>query len=140
MKNHDNLFYAYRLDGFETNWNYIGQERSANYTNLPKGHYILKVRSTNSDGIWVDNTRSIDITVLPSFWETPWAYLLYTLLISVIIFITSYILFVIYRLKHKVSIEQEISDIKLRFFYKYISRTSYSTYTNNGTGRTVTKQ
>lgn len=116
MKNHDNLFYAYRLDGFETNWNYIGQERSANYTNLPKGHYILKVRSTNSDGIWVDNTRSIDITVLPSFWETPWAYLLYTLLISVIIFITSYILFVIYRLKHKVSIEQEISDIKLRFF------------------------
>ncbi len=44
------------------------------------------------------------------------AYLLYALTILAIIFITSYILFVIYRLKHKVSIEQEISDIKLRFF------------------------
>jgi len=116
MKNHDNLFYAYKLEGFETNWNYIGKERSANYTNLPKGHYILKVRSTNSDGIWVDNVRNLNITILPSFWETPLAYLLYALTILAIIFITSYILFVIYRLKHKVSIEQEISDIKLRFF------------------------
>lgn len=116
MKNHDNLFYAYKLEGFETNWNYIGKERSANYTNLPKGHYILKVRSTNSDGIWVDNVRNLNITILPSFWETPLAYLLYALTILAIIFITSYILFVIYRLKHKVSMEQEISDIKLRFF------------------------
>ena len=116
MKNHDNLFYAYRLDGFETNWNYIGQERSANYTNLPKGHYILKVRSTNSDGIWVENTRTLDINILPSFWETPWAYSLYVLFILLVIFTATYILFTIFRLKHKVSVEQEISDIKLRFF------------------------
>lgn len=120
MKNHDNLFYAYKLEGFETNWNYIGKERSANYTNLPKGHYILKVRSTNSDGIWVDNVRNLNITILPSFWETPLAYLLYALTILAIIFITSYILFVIYRLKHKVSIEQEISDIKLRFLQIFL--------------------
>lgn len=78
--------------------------------------YTLKVRSTNSDGIWVENTRTLDINILPSFWETPWAYSLYVLFILLVIFTATYILFTIFRLKHKVSVEQEISDIKLRFF------------------------
>lgn len=116
MKYPDNISYSYQLEGFEKNWNNIGKQRTATYTNLPKGHYILKIRSTNSDGIWVENTRILPIDVLPSFWETPWAYVLYTLFILLIIFIAAYILFTIFRLKHKVSVEQEISDIKLRFF------------------------
>lgn len=116
MKYPDNISYSYKLEGFEKNWNDIGNQRTATYTNLPKGHYTLKVRSTNSDGIWVENTRTLEITVLPSFWETPWAYSLYVLFILLIIFTATYILFTIFRLKHKVFVEQEISDIKLRFF------------------------
>ena len=83
---------------------------------MPKGHYTFKVRSTNSDGVWVDNTRFLDIVVLPSFWETPLAYFLYVLFILLVIFVAVYILFTIYRLKHEVSVEQQVSDIKLRFF------------------------
>lgn len=116
MKFPDNISYSYQLEGFENNWNNIGKQRTATYTNLPKGHYVLKVRSTNSDGIWVENTRTLPIVVLPSFWETPWAYCLYIVFILLIIFTAAYILFTIFRLKHKVSVEQEISDIKLRFF------------------------
>ena len=86
------------------------------YTNLPKGEYVLRVRSTNSDGVWVDNERLLNIVILPSFWETPVAYVLYVLFILIIIFVAVYILFTIYRLKHEVSVEQQISDIKLRFF------------------------
>lgn len=112
----NNISYSYQLEGFEKNWNNIGKQRTATYTNLPKGHYTLKVRSTNSDGIWVENTRTLSLIVLPSFWETPWAYFLYVLFILLVIFIAAYILFTIFRLKHKVAVEQEISDIKLRFF------------------------
>lgn len=104
------------MEGFEKKWNYIGHQRTATYTNLPKGNYNLKIKSTNSDGIWVENTRTLNITVLPSFWETPWAYLLYISGIILIILTASYILFTIFRLKHKVTVEQQISDIKLRFF------------------------
>jgi len=86
------------------------------YTNLPKGEYVLRVRSTNSDGVWVDNERILNIVILPSFWETPVAYVLYVLFILIIILVAVYILFTIYRLKHEVSVEQQISDIKLRFF------------------------
>ncbi|MCC8187694.1 MAG: response regulator [Bacteroides sp.] len=111
-----NIQYAYMLDGFEKQWTYADRQRIANYTNLPKGEYTFRVRSTNSDGVWVDNTRTIDIVVLPSFWETPLAYFLYVMGILLVILVAVYILFTIYRLKHEVTVEQQISDIKLRFF------------------------
>lgn len=108
--------YAYMLEGFEKNWNYVGKQRVATYTNLPQGDYVFKVRSTNSDGQWADNVRSLPIKVLPSFWETPLAYFLYVLFVLLVIVTAVYILFTIYRLKHKVSIEQQLTNMKLRFF------------------------
>ena len=113
--NPQNIQYAYILDGFEKQWTFADKQRSVTYTNLPKGEYVLRVRSTNSDGVWVDNERILNIVILPSFWETPVAYVLYVLFILIIILVAVYILFTIYRLKHEVSVEQQISDIKLRF-------------------------
>ena len=114
--NPQNIQYAYILDGFEKQWTFADRQRSVTYTNLPKGDYIFRVRSTNSDGVWVDNECILNITILPSFWETPLAYVLYVCFVLLIIFVAVYILFTIYRLKHEVSVEQQISDIKLRFF------------------------
>ena len=114
--NPQNIQYAYILEGFDTDWTFADKQRSATYTNLPKGKYVFKVRSTNSDGVWVDNERALPIEILPSFWETPFAYFLYVAFILLIIFTAVYILFTIYRLKHEVSVEQQVSDIKLRFF------------------------
>lgn len=108
--------YAYKLDGFEKSWNYVGKQRMATYTNLPKGDYMFKVRSTNSDGVWIDNTRNLRIKVLPSFWETSLAYLIYVLILLLIVFTAVYILSTIYRLKHKVVMEHQLTDLKLRFF------------------------
>ena len=116
MKNPEDIQYAYRLVGFDNAWNKIGKLRNATYTNLPKGDYTLQIRSTNSDGNWVDNTRSLHITVLPSFWETIWAYILYVIAILLVIFVASYILFTFFKLKQKVVIEQEITNIKLQYF------------------------
>lgn len=114
--NPENVQYAYILDGFEKEWTMAEKQRSVTYTNLPKGHYVFRVRSTNSDGVWVENERALNIVVLPSFWETPLAYILYVLFVLLVIFVAVYILFTIYRLKHEVSVEQQVSDIKLRFF------------------------
>lgn len=116
MLHPENIKYTYHLEGFEKNWNEVGYQHNATYTNLPHGNYTLKIKSTNSDGIWVDNMRELRISVLPSFWETPIAYVLYVLAVLLVIFIATYILFVFFRLKHKVAMEEHISDIKLRFF------------------------
>lgn len=111
-----NIKYAYKLEGFDNEWNYVDKQRQATYTNLPKGHYVFMVKSTNSDGVWTNNIRRLDITVLPSFWETPWAYILYLMIIVIVILSVTYVLFTFYKLKNEVSVEQRISDIKLRFF------------------------
>lgn len=112
----ENIRYAFFLDGFDKEWVYVGHQRSATYTNLQQGTYTFRVRSTNSDGVWMDNERSLKIVVRPSFWETPLAIVGYVVVSALVLLIVVYILFVIYRLKNEVFIEQQVSDIKLRFF------------------------
>lgn len=116
LLNPGNIKYAYYLEGFDTEWNYVNKQRTATYTNLPKGDYLLHVKSTNGAGIWVANERSLKITILPSFWETNIALAIYILAFCLLFLVVGYILSIIYRLKHKVSIEKQVSDIKLRFF------------------------
>lgn len=112
----DNILYAYKLDGFDQDWVYAQKQRIANYTNIPKGEYVFRVKSTNSEGAWIDNERSLPIKVLPSFWETPWAYMLYLVLIFALFYIALKILFSFYQLKQNVEIEKQLSEMKLRFF------------------------
>lgn len=116
LLNPDNIKYAYYLEGFDTEWNYVNKQRTATYTNLPKGNYLFHVKSTNSAGIWVENSRALEITILPSFWETNVALTIYVLAFCLLLYVVAHILSIIYRLKHKVSVEQQVSDIKLRFF------------------------
>jgi signal transduction histidine kinase/ligand-binding sensor domain-containing protein/DNA-binding response OmpR family regulator len=69
--------YAYYLAGFETEWNLVGTQRTVTYTNLSPGDYVFKVKASNSDGIWAEKPYELMITVLPPWYRTWWAYLLY---------------------------------------------------------------
>ncbi|MEA3337197.1 MAG: two-component regulator propeller domain-containing protein [Chloroflexota bacterium] len=64
--------YAYFLDGFDSDWNYVGDRRFGRYTNLPGGDYLLRVKASNSDGVWNDEGASLAISVVPPFWQTRW--------------------------------------------------------------------
>ena len=108
--------YAYKLDGFENDWNYVQNQRIATYTNLPKGEYVFRVKSTNSEGVWVENERSLVIVKLPSFWESNWGILFYFILFVALAGLTTYILYTIFRLKSDVEVEHRMTNLKLRFF------------------------
>lgn len=107
--------YAYRLKGFD-NWNYVKNTRMAVYTNIPKGSYSFQVKSTNSDGVWSNQTEEIPITILPSFWESAYGIILYIVIFLLVVALSAYILFIIYKLRNRVSIEKHILDIKTKFF------------------------
>ncbi len=64
--------YAYMMEGFETDWNFVGNRRFATYTNLNPGKYTFKVKATNSHGIWNEEGKSINIIISPPFWDTWW--------------------------------------------------------------------
>jgi ligand-binding sensor domain-containing protein/signal transduction histidine kinase len=61
--------YAYKLEGFDTNWHFIGTKRDGRYTNLPGGEYTLLLKASNSDGIWNEVPARINVTVIPPIWQ-----------------------------------------------------------------------
>ncbi len=65
--------YAYKLEGFHTDWNYVGDERSVMFTNLDPGTYTFKVKACNNDGVWNDQGATLTIRILPPWWRTWWA-------------------------------------------------------------------
>ncbi|MDO1514461.1 two-component regulator propeller domain-containing protein [Maribacter confluentis] len=76
----NNNEYAYYLEGFEDNWNYVGNTRTATYTNLSPGDYVFHVKASNNDGVWTESPLSLPITVLAPWWATRWAILGYLIL------------------------------------------------------------
>ena len=62
--------YAYYLEGFEDDWNYAGNRRSATYTNLNPGKYTFRVKASNNDEIWSDKELALKITITPPWWKT----------------------------------------------------------------------
>ena len=68
--------YLYQMEGFDKNW-IDGYRRYAPYTNLDPGDYIFKVKASNSDGVWNEHGADINITILPPWWRTTWAYIGY---------------------------------------------------------------
>ncbi len=73
--------FAYMMEGFEKDWNYVGSDRRiATYTNLNPGVYTFKVKASNNEGVWNQTGTSIKLRILPPPWKTWWAYLLYFLL------------------------------------------------------------
>ena len=105
----ENILYAYKLDGFDDDWNYVQKQRIAYYTNIPKGKYLFRVKSTNSDGDWVDNERTMAIEVMPSFWQTGFARLLYILLTVGLLYLFFRIILSFYHLKANVALEKKMS-------------------------------
>jgi two-component system, sensor histidine kinase ChiS len=72
--------YAYKLDGYNSDWITLGNISSATFTNLPHGRYTFRVKGSNNDGVWNEDGLSIAVVVLPPWWHTWWAYGLYSLL------------------------------------------------------------
>lgn len=115
--------YAYKLEGHNNNWIQLGTKRDVTFTNLSPGEYKLYVKGSNSDGIWNNNASSIQLIILPPWWQTWWAYLFYAFLLFMILyFIRRYELGRI-NLKNQLTIEKvettslrKLDKIKTRFF------------------------
>ena len=108
--------FAYKLEGNDENWNYIGNQRRAVYTNIKPGNYTFKVIGANNDGIWNEHGDTLHIRVLPAPWQTWWAYLIYAVLCTgLFLYIRKLILLRVKERKEKERAE-EINQLKLQLF------------------------
>lgn len=125
--------YAYKIEEIDNNWNYISGDRFfVTYNSLPKGTYTFMVKARNEYGVWSRNYTKLIIYKKPHLYETWWAYLIYFLTLTGI-------LFYIYRLGinrlklknelHIAQIEKEASEQLIQTKLQYFTNVSHELMT-----------
>ena len=112
----ENNQYAYKMEGLDKDWNYVGRETKANYTNLAPGTYTFRVKASNNDGEWNDTGTAIKIIITPPFWKQAWFLVLLTIIAIVG-------LYWFYKFKTKLKLKEleeqkkeEMHQVQLQFF------------------------
>ena len=108
------IMYKYLLEGVDTDWHYT-KENHIDYTNFPIGTYRLRVASTNSDGIWVDNENAITIKRRAAFHEMWYSWMLYGVLLVLSVIGVYKTARYIFRLKKEMSEHRKEMDLKLDY-------------------------
>lgn len=119
----ENNEYAYMLEGFDQDWNYVVNKRSATYTNLDAGSYTFRVKGSNNDGLWNELGTFLKLTVLPPWWRTKWAILSYVVLFLAGVVALRQVSLYRHNLLNAIKMErlakskdQELNQAKLQFF------------------------
>jgi signal transduction histidine kinase/ligand-binding sensor domain-containing protein/DNA-binding response OmpR family regulator len=115
--------YAYRMEGFDKQWNIIGSKNDVTYTNLPPGTYTFRVKASNNDGKWNEKGASVKLNITPPWWKTFWAYSFYALFGMLLVSLLRYTILQREKFRHNLEFERmeakkthEIDLMKLRFF------------------------
>lgn len=116
--------YRYQLEGFDDSWfETDGTANFATFTNLNNGDYVLHVKGSNADGTWNEAGISLKIKVLPPFWKSWYALVIYVLVLTISLLGLRYI--IVFRERMNVELEMERSEarriheldsMKLKFF------------------------
>jgi len=110
--------YAYYLEGWDKGWNYVNKSRTANYSRLQEGSYVFKVKAAAQENKWGNEISLLHVRVLPPWYRTWWAWLLYTCCAALLIYA-----FVRYtknqqRLKYELKHVQELMNLNLEIQQK----------------------
>lgn len=115
--------YAYQLEGFDKDWNYVDKENKATYTNLPAGTYTFRVKASNNDGLWNEEGNSLKIVVHPPFYLTPFFKIGYFILVCLGLVMLGRFFLKRTEKKHTKEIaelntrkEREVHEAKIQFF------------------------
>lgn len=117
------LKYAYILEGFNNDWNYIENRTFASFNNLRPGDYVFKVKAKNNNGVWSKQPAVLNIKIIPAPWFTIWAIFGYLLMVSLLTWGSFKLVLRAKLYKKELEFEHnervrenEISKMKLRFF------------------------
>ena len=72
--------FAYIMEGVDKTWINSGERRFARYPALKPGNYVFKVKAANAHGVWSKEAASIQVNIVPPFWQQTWFSILAVLL------------------------------------------------------------
>lgn len=108
--------YTYKLEPYDNDWSTPSSLNFASYKNLSPGTYTLHIKACNNNGLWSDKETTLTITINPPYWETVWAYIIYTLIILTIIYILLRLIYKLNNYRNRIEIEKQLTEYKLVFF------------------------
>jgi signal transduction histidine kinase/ligand-binding sensor domain-containing protein/DNA-binding response OmpR family regulator len=120
----EKIKYAYLMEGFDKKWiEKDFNQRFATYTNLNPGTYTFKLKSTNTDGDWNKNYKTLIIKIIPPLWKTWWAYIIYFLILLLAFMGVRKLMLFRITMQNKLEMEriereklEELNQSKLQFF------------------------
>ncbi|HKZ37376.1 MAG TPA: two-component regulator propeller domain-containing protein [Chryseolinea sp.] len=101
--------YAYVLKGFDKDWNYIGTQHTATYTNLDGGEYFFIVKGLDNQGNWLAGEINLKLTIIPPFWQTWWFRSLVMVLVTISFFAFFRIRMGVIQ-KQKIQLQHEVEE------------------------------
>ncbi|WP_234998002.1 hybrid sensor histidine kinase/response regulator transcription factor [Parabacteroides sp. Marseille-P3160] len=115
--------YVYKLEGFDEEWYRVNESHLVNFSNLRHGNYVFRLKAYNPDNPRKEKIVSLQIRILPPWWLSPWAYILYVILLAGVL----YLIYNQVRRRHKRRMkrqmerfeqekEREIYTAKIDFF------------------------
>ncbi len=121
--NQQKFHYAYILDGFDKEWNYVGKQKYATYTNLNPGKYTFRVKVSTNNIFWYEKESPLVITIKHPWWLTLWAKALYVLFILTLLYFFRKFSIISINLKKQLWMEhiekkksEELHQLKIQFF------------------------
>jgi signal transduction histidine kinase/ligand-binding sensor domain-containing protein/AraC-like DNA-binding protein len=116
--------YMYKLEGFNSDWVQADNRiRNATYTNLNPGRYTFRVKAANNDGFWNKEEAVLKVVVLPPFWRTNIAIVIYIVFAFLILYFSRRVLLERARMRfnleherHEAQRMHELDMLKIRFF------------------------
>ena len=114
--NQNRVSYRYILEGYEKEWHYNGKNRIASYTNVPPGDYTFRVETLDEANPELVSSRTLAVTVLPPWWLSWWAMIIYVILGLAALYFGLRLAFFMIKMKNDIYIEQKVSEMKIKFF------------------------
>ena len=86
----NSIQYAYRMGNMDKEWMPIGERNTVYFTELHPGDYTFEVRAANLSNNWSDTPTRLQITILPPWWVSDTAYIIYIIVVLAILFFSLY--------------------------------------------------
>ncbi|MFV0546141.1 MAG: ATP-binding protein, partial [Bacteroides sp.] len=115
--------FAYKLEGYDKEWYDLTDKRTVSYSNLPHGEYTFLVKAANSDGKWNNQPTALKIVILPVWYKTWWAMLLFLAAFAGLVIFVFRFFWMRKSMAAELEMErrdkahqEEINQMKMRFF------------------------
>jgi ligand-binding sensor domain-containing protein/signal transduction histidine kinase/DNA-binding response OmpR family regulator len=115
--------FRYKTEGIDNSWVELGNQSSINFTYFPIGNHEIKIQVATNSEYWGDGYRKLMVTVMPPWWKSWWAYVIYALIVGLLLTVFFLSTQRWARMKHQLAMqefhrekENELHQLKLKFY------------------------